>query len=68
MHGMADDDVAWKVDDLDRLLNDLDVPMQPELVWRLLDEASEESWAASQPRGNLAGSSLITASSAELGS
>jgi hypothetical protein len=27
--------------DLDRLLNDPDVPMQPSLIWRLLDKISE---------------------------
>jgi hypothetical protein len=29
---------AQKLDELDRLLNDPDVPMQPALIWRLLDE------------------------------
>lgn len=37
------DDYARTLDELDRLLNDPDVPMQPELVWRLLDEVSERS-------------------------
>jgi hypothetical protein len=30
---------AQKLDELDRLLNDPDVPMQPALIWRLLDES-----------------------------
>jgi hypothetical protein len=37
------DDYARKLDELDRLLNDPDVPFQPELVWRLLNEVSEQS-------------------------
>jgi hypothetical protein len=37
------DDYARKLNELDRLLNDPDVPLQPELVWRLVDEVSEQS-------------------------
>ena len=37
------DDYARKLNELDRLLNDPDVPLQPELVWRLLEEVSEQS-------------------------
>jgi len=37
------DDYARKLNELDRLLNDPDVPLQPALVWRLLDEVSEQS-------------------------
>jgi hypothetical protein len=61
MQSMAGDDYAWKLDELDRLLNDWDVPMQSELVWRLLDEVSEQSRTTSKPRGDSAGSSPITA-------
>jgi hypothetical protein len=68
MQGMTHDDYAWKLDELDRLLNDWDVPMQPELVWRLLDEVSEQSRTTSKPLGDSAGSILISASSAGLGS
>jgi hypothetical protein len=35
------DDYARKLDELDRLLNDPNVPMQPALIWRLLDEISK---------------------------
>jgi hypothetical protein len=35
---MTSIDYAQKLDELDRLLNDPDVPMQPALIWRLLDE------------------------------
>ena len=38
---MTDDDNARKLDELDRLLNDPYVPMQPALIWRLVDEVSE---------------------------
>ena len=37
---MTDDRDARKLDELDRLLNDPEVPMQPELIWRILDEIS----------------------------
>jgi hypothetical protein len=39
MQGITDDD-ARKLDELDRLLNDPDVPLQPALIWHLLDEVS----------------------------
>ena len=50
MHDMTDGGYARKFDELDRLLNDPDVPMKPDLVWRLLDEKSELLRAASEPR------------------
>jgi hypothetical protein len=37
---MTDQEYARKLDELDRLLNDPDVPMQPERVWSLLAEIS----------------------------
>ncbi len=37
------DDYVRKLNQLDRLPNDPDVQLQPELVWRLLDEVSEQS-------------------------
>jgi hypothetical protein len=39
---MTDDDYARTLDELDRLLNDPGVPMQPGLIWRLLDKVSEQ--------------------------
>ena len=35
---MTSTDYVRKLDELDRLLNDPDVPIQPELIWCLLDE------------------------------
>jgi hypothetical protein len=37
---MTDDDYARTLEELDRLLNDPDVAMQPALIWRLLAEVS----------------------------
>ena len=37
---MQDPDLDTKLDELDRLLNDPDVPMQPARVWSLLAEIS----------------------------
>ena len=38
---MTEADYARKLDELDRLLNDPDVPLQPDRVWSLLAEISE---------------------------
>jgi hypothetical protein len=38
---MTDQEYARKLDELDRLLNDPDVPMQPDRVWSLLAEISQ---------------------------
>ena len=35
---MTDDDYVRKLDEMKRVPNDLDVPMQPALIWRLADE------------------------------
>jgi hypothetical protein len=37
---MTETEYAGKLDELDRLLNDPDVPMQPSRVWSLLAEIS----------------------------
>jgi hypothetical protein len=37
---MTDADYSQKLDELDRLLNDPDVPMEPARVWSLLAEIS----------------------------
>jgi hypothetical protein len=39
---MTDSDCARTLEELDRLLNDPNVPLQPSLIWRLLDEVSEQ--------------------------
>jgi hypothetical protein len=38
---MTDEDYARKLGEVDRVLNDPDIPMQPALIWRLLAEISE---------------------------
>jgi hypothetical protein len=37
---MTDDDYARKLEQVERLLNDPAVPIQPELIWSLLAEVS----------------------------
>ena len=37
---MTEEDYARKLDEVDRVLNDPDVPIQPALIWRLLAEIS----------------------------
>lgn len=39
---MTDPDYARKLDELDRLLNDPDVPMEPGRVWSLLAEIAQQ--------------------------
>jgi hypothetical protein len=43
---LANDDFVRTLDELDRLLNDPDVPMQPALIWRLVAEVAERAWDA----------------------
>jgi hypothetical protein len=43
---MTDADYARKLDELDRLLNDPDVPMEPGKVWSLLAEIAQRDMAA----------------------
>ena len=43
---MTDTDYARKLDELDRLLNDPDVPLEPARVWSLLAEISQRDLAA----------------------
>ena len=38
---MTDDDYGQKLDELNRLLNDPDVPIRPTLIWQLLGEVSK---------------------------
>lgn len=39
---MTDAEYARKLDELDRLLNDPDVPMEPARVWSLLAEIAQQ--------------------------
>jgi hypothetical protein len=41
MQNIACNDYERKLDELDCLLNDPDVPFQPALVWRVVDEVAE---------------------------
>ena len=43
---MTDDDYGRKLDELDRLLNDPDIPMQPSRIWSLLAELSQRDLQA----------------------
>lgn len=45
IEAMTDQEYARKLDELDRLLNDPNVPMQPERVWSLLAEISQRDLA-----------------------
>ena len=44
-------DYERKLDELDHLLNDPDVPMEPARVWSLLAEISQHDLSAPPPRG-----------------
>ena len=43
---MTDAEYARKLDELDRLLNDPDVPMEPAKVWSLLAEIAKRDVAS----------------------
>jgi hypothetical protein len=43
---MSEAEYDRKLDELDRLLNDPDVPMQPDMVWLLLAEISQHDLSA----------------------
>jgi hypothetical protein len=44
--GMTDDDCARRLDEMNRVLNDPELPMQPALIWRLVAEISEHELQA----------------------
>jgi hypothetical protein len=46
LQAMTETDYARKLDELDRLLNDPDVPMQPGRVWSLLAEIAQRDLSA----------------------
>ncbi len=48
---LSDSDYAQKVDELESLLNDPDVPMEPARVWSLLAELSGLGGAGEPSRG-----------------
>ena len=50
---MTDADYARKLDELERLLNDPDVPMEPAKVWSLLAEIAQRDRSATQAAQNL---------------
>ena len=45
---MTDAEYARKLDELDRLLNDPDVPMEPAKVWSLLAEIAQRNRGSTQ--------------------
>ena len=45
---MTDAEYARKLDELDRMLNDPDVPMEPGKVWSLLAELSQRDTDAAR--------------------
>jgi hypothetical protein len=48
--GMTDAEYSRKLDELDRLLNDPDVPMEPGRVWSLLAEIAQRDMASGSVR------------------
>ena len=45
---MSTAELARKLDELDRLLNDPDVPMEPDRIWSLLADVSRQEVTVSQ--------------------
>lgn len=52
---MTKDEYSRKADELDRLLNDPNVPMEPLTIWRLADELSRADLPAPDPQTHSAG-------------
>jgi hypothetical protein len=50
---MTETEYARKLDELDRLLNDPDVPMEPAKVWSLLAEIAQRDLAGTASHGPL---------------
>ncbi len=48
-------DYNRKLDELDRLLNDPDVPMQPDRIWSLLADVSRPEMAAAAAQSAMPG-------------
>ncbi len=48
---MTESEYSTKLDELDRLLNDPDVPIEPTRVWSLLAELSQRDLAANTGGG-----------------
>jgi len=57
---MTQDDYARKLDELDHLLNDPDVPMDPARVWSLLADLSERDTGSLVQRGSRPSAELVT--------
>ncbi len=51
---MTEYEYIHKVDELDRLLNDPDVPIEPAKVWSLLAEISRRDGVAVEPNWQVA--------------
>jgi hypothetical protein len=47
---MTETEYARKLDELDRLLNDPDVPIEPARVWSLLAEIAQRDLASGEAR------------------
>jgi hypothetical protein len=50
---MTDQEYARKLDELDHLLNDPDVPMEPDRVWSLLAEISRRDLSRHAERSDV---------------
>jgi hypothetical protein len=49
---MSTAEYSRKLDELDRLLNDPDVPIQPDRIWSLLADVSRPDAVPTSGRGN----------------
>jgi hypothetical protein len=58
---VTDGEYTYKLNELDRLLNDPDVPMEPAKVWSLLAEISRRDGVMGEPRWQMAGTAVRAA-------
>jgi len=57
---MTDAEYAGKLEELDRLLNDPDVPMQPARIWALLADLSHRDLQSGEPSARPEPASLLS--------
>jgi len=53
--GLVQRSVGWKLEELDRILNDPTAPMEPHRVWSLLDDISAGGSAEDRQAGGEGG-------------
>jgi hypothetical protein len=62
---MTDAEYCRKLDELDQLLNDPDVPMQPDRIWSILADVSRRDLSPASRQGQMHEGSSVRLSGAD---